>query len=77
MNDISGNDDYIDESSDLVESQSGENYEVNESDESEEISYSTIDYTQHFENLENNQLSTNALLLACILLLGVAMGLKK
>ena len=67
--DVSGNDDHI-------ENDSGDSNESLEN-ELEQVTYNTIDYSSDLANIQNNQLVTNALLIACILLIGVICGLKK
>lgn len=67
--DVSGNDDY-------VENDSGDSNESLEN-EPEQVTYNSFDYTSDLANIQNNQLVTNALLIACILLIGVIAGLKK
>lgn len=45
--------------------------------EQETESYTTYDYTSHFQVVENNLAVNNAILIGLLLLIGILAGLKK
>lgn len=79
--DVSGNDQELTVESKEVEVIDADNETGNDVDyenvQTETAAISTYDYTSNFQNIESNLAINNALLLACILLIGLLMGLRK
>lgn len=74
---VSGNDQIeFEDSSDQEEVSAAESGEENET-ESESVTYTTIDYSDRFTNIENVQYVQCAELLSIILLIGILTGLKR
>lgn len=74
-------DDFLN-NSEVVRDVSGNDESVSEVSENEEVNIESctcvsIDYTEHFKNLENNVAFNNACLLGFILLFAFLKGLKK
>lgn len=67
--DVSGNNAHIENDSDVI-IESLEN-------ESEEVTYNSIDYSSNLETIHNDLLVMNAAMIALLLLIGVLAGLKK
>lgn len=80
-NDVSGNDIFETENANDHEVEQIENEEDTTTDyeelQAETTVISTYDYTQYFENIQSGIAVNNAILLACVLLIGLVSGLRK
>lgn len=84
-NDVSGNDvievkeniEDVENDDDMMLDGEENNDSNIENIQSEIAVVNTYDYTSNFQSIENNLAINNALILACILLIGVLCGLRK
>lgn len=79
MNNVSGNENIIENSSDVSENDSSEENPVDNDETIETVVYTdnTIDYTSHFENLETIGIFISALLVAYGIAFAFFKGFKK
>ena len=79
MNNVSGNENIIENSSDISENDSSEENPVDNDETIETVVYTdnTIDYTSHFENLETIGIFISALLVAYGIAFAFFKGFKK